>query len=65
VASSRRPAGLTPGSEINVPIAFNTVLQLPPGARFTWVLEIDGQADDEWRLSFATREPQASQVRPS
>ncbi len=58
-----RPAGLTPGSEINVPIAFNTVLQLPQDARFTWVLEIDGQADEEWRLSFATREPQP-QVLP-
>jgi len=29
------------------------------------VLEIDGQADEEWRLSFATREPQPSQVRLS
>ncbi len=59
-----RPAGLAPGTEINVPIAFNTVLQLPAGARFTWVLEIDGQADEQWRLSFATRETQPSQVRP-
>jgi hypothetical protein len=51
-----RPAGLAPGTEINVPVAFNTVLQLPPGQRFTWVLEIDGQADEGWRISFATRE---------
>jgi hypothetical protein len=51
-----RPAGVAPGTEINVPIAFNTVLQLPPGRRFTWVLEIDGQMDEAWRLSFATRE---------
>ena len=48
---------------MTVPIAFNTVLQLPQDARFTWVLEIDGQADEEWRLSFATREP-PSQVLP-
>jgi hypothetical protein len=53
-----RPAGLAPGTEINVPVAFNTVLQLSPGGRYTWVLEIDEQADDEWRLSFATRENQ-------
>jgi len=53
-----RPAGMTPGMEINVPIAFNTVLQLPPGARFTWMLEIDGRADEARRLSFATREAQ-------
>jgi len=30
---------------------------LSAGGRYTWVLEIDGQADEEWRLSFATREP--------
>jgi hypothetical protein len=50
-----RPAGLAPGTEINVPVAFNTVLQLPPGRRFAWVLEIDGQTDEDWRISFATR----------
>jgi hypothetical protein len=50
-----RPAGMAPGAEINVPVAFNTVLQLPPGRRFTWVLEINGRADDAWRVSFATR----------
>jgi hypothetical protein len=50
-----RPPGMAPGAEINVPVAFNTVLQLPPGRRFTWVLEINGRADDAWRVSFATR----------
>lgn len=55
---SGRPPGVAPGTEINVPIAFNTVLQLPPGSRFTWVLEINGQTDDTWRLSFATRDAQ-------
>jgi len=53
-------AALAPGTEINVPVAFNTVLQLSPGGRFTWVLELEEQADDEWRLSFATRENQPS-----
>lgn len=51
-----RPPGIAPGTEINVPVAFNTVLQLPPGQRFTWVLEIDGRTDDAWRVPFATRE---------
>jgi len=37
-------------------VAFNTVLQFPPGQRFTWVLEIDGRSDDAWRVPFATRE---------
>jgi hypothetical protein len=37
-------------------VAFNTVLQLPPGQRFTWVLGIDERANDAWRVSFVTRE---------
>ena len=59
-----RPAGLAPGTEINVPIAFNTVLQLPPGRRFTWVLEINGQTDESWRASFATREAASLVLAP-
>jgi hypothetical protein len=47
-----------------VPIAFNTVLQLPPGARFTWVMEINGTTDEAWRLSFATRAAQPTQPHP-
>jgi hypothetical protein len=57
-----RPPGLAPGTEINVPIAFNTVLQLPPGRRFSWDLEIDGRTDEDWRVSFATREALAGQA---
>lgn len=53
-----RPAGVLPGTEISVPFAINTgTLQLPPGGRFTWLLEVDGRGDDDWRLSFATRPP--------
>ncbi len=51
-----RPAGVATGTKINVPVAFNIVLQLPPGQRFTWVLEIDGRTDDAWRMPFATRQ---------
>ena len=47
-----------------MPVAFNTVLQLSPGGRFTWVLEMEEEADDEWRLSFATRENQPSPTLP-
>jgi hypothetical protein len=46
---------MTPGAEINVPVSFNTVLQLEPGRRYSWVLEINGHADDAWRLPFATQ----------
>jgi hypothetical protein len=52
--ASSRP-GMTPGAEINVPVSFNTVLQLEPGRRYSWVLEINGQADDAWHLPFATQ----------
>jgi hypothetical protein len=51
-----RPAGMTPGSEIGVPMSFGSVLNLPPGQRFTWVLEVSGHAEEDWRLSFATRQ---------
>jgi hypothetical protein len=54
-----RPPGMTPGSEIGVPMTFGSVLHVPPGRRFTWVLEVSGEADDDWRLSFATRPAQA------
>jgi len=55
---ARRPPTMAPGTEINVPMTFNIVLQLAPGGRYTWVLEVDGYADDAWRLSFATRQVQ-------
>lgn len=61
-----RPAGVTPGSEINVPIAINTVLQLAPGQRFTWLLEVDGHSEDDWRVEFSTRDvPRGSPLPPS
>jgi hypothetical protein len=53
-----RPPGITPGSDIGVPMTFGSVLNLPPGHRYTWVLEIDGQTQDDWHLSFATRTTQ-------
>src|SRR5438128_2093163 len=49
-----RPAGVKPGTDINVPLAFNTVLQLAPGRRYTWVLGVGGQPDARWSLSCAT-----------
>jgi hypothetical protein len=51
---------MTPGTEINVPMSFNIVLHLAPGTRYSWMLDVDGQADDSWRLSFETRQAQAA-----
>jgi Family of unknown function (DUF6941) len=51
-----RPAGVKAGAEISIPVAFNNILQLAPGKGFTWVLEVDGQRGDDWKLPFTTRE---------
>jgi hypothetical protein len=57
-----RPAGLPEGVALDVPIALNFgVLPLPPGQRFTWKLEIDGDTQEGWEVSFTTRpEPRQS-----
>jgi hypothetical protein len=47
---------MTPGTDINVPVSFNIVLHLTPGRRYSWVLDVDGHADDSWQLSFETRQ---------
>src|SRR5262245_49386968 len=51
-----RPAGLPEGVALDVPLALNLgVLPLSPGSRFTWKLEIDGNSEDSWEVSFTTR----------
>lgn len=54
---SRRPPGLPLGTPLDVPLAILVPpLQLAPGARFSWVLDLDGQTQDDWHLDFSTRE---------
>jgi hypothetical protein len=51
-----RPPGLRAGAPIDAPMAFTVPpMQLAPGQRYTWVLDIDGQTRDEWVLGFSTR----------
>jgi hypothetical protein len=57
---ARRPPGMLPGAEINVPMSFNIVLQLDPGRGYSWVLDVDGHDGDAWRLSFETRQAQTT-----
>ena len=38
-----------------------SVLNLPPGRSYTWVLEISGHTEEDWRLSFATRQAPAAE----
>jgi hypothetical protein len=52
---ARRQPGMTEGADINVPMAFNIVLHLPPNGRYTWQIEVDGYADETWALPFETR----------
>ena len=51
-----RPAGLLPGADVDFPLAFQIgPLPLAAGQRYEWVLDIDGETRDEWRLTFSTR----------
>ena len=63
-----RPAGLAPGTPLDVTTVVNiNQLSLPPGGRFFWRCAIDGRpaADwghtaDDWQIAFSTRPaPQA------
>lgn len=52
-----RPAGVTPGVSLDVPIAINFgALPTKPGTRYTWRLSIDDNTEPEWRVRFSVRE---------
>jgi hypothetical protein len=51
-----RPAGLRPGTPIDLAFAINIgPLPLPPGGRYEWRLTIDGQSEAHWHAAFSTR----------
>ena len=51
-----RPAGVPPGTPIDLPIAINiSPMPLTPDSRYTWKLAVDGESDVDWELSFSTR----------
>jgi hypothetical protein len=51
-----RPAGLKPGTPIDVPLAISLPpLNIPPGGRYEWRLHIDDETREDWRLPFTTR----------
>jgi hypothetical protein len=51
-----RPPGLKPGTGIDFTLAINFgPLPLPPGQIYEWILKIDDETEDEWRLTFQTR----------
>lgn len=52
-----RPPGIPPGTPIDLPLAINIgPLPLPAGGRYVWRLTVDGQTDENWQVSFTTRE---------
>jgi hypothetical protein len=51
-----RPAGLTPGTPLDVVLALNIgPLLLEPGSRYVWRIWIDEQTREDWEVSFSTR----------
>ncbi len=57
-----RPAGIKPGTPLEMPIAVNSgPLPLEPGRRYEWRLSIDGEGDEDWRLAFSIR-PEVEQA---
>ena len=51
-----RPPGLRPGTPLDTPLAVSIPpLSLVPGARYTWLVEIDGKTEEHWRVSFSVR----------
>jgi hypothetical protein len=53
-----RPAGLPPGTPLEIAYAINLgPLPLPPGRRYVWQLTIDDQSHEDWQVAFTTRPP--------
>ncbi|HEX4690198.1 MAG TPA: hypothetical protein VH276_05870 [Solirubrobacteraceae bacterium] len=51
-----RPPGIKRGAPLNVPLAINLPpQQFVPNSRYEWRLSINGQTDEEWRVTFSTR----------
>lgn len=51
-----RPPGTKPGTPMAMPMA----LGIPPvplsaSSQYVWALSIDGESDEDWRLTFSTR----------
>jgi hypothetical protein len=51
-----RPAGIQPGTPIDVPAAISIgPVPIPPGGRYVWRLSIDGRSEPDWEVAFSTR----------
>jgi hypothetical protein len=51
------------GTPLQVPAAIPVPpYDVPPGGRYEWRLEINGQTDEDWRIGFSTRPAAQSNV---
>lgn len=51
-----RPAGLRPGTPIDLALAFNVApIPLRPDSRYVWHCSINNVTEDAWQVSFSTR----------
>ena len=51
-----RPAGIKPGSWLEVAVALNFgPIVLPPNGSYVWRLSINDETDEHWALPFVTR----------
>jgi hypothetical protein len=61
-----RPAGVTPGVSLDVPLAINfAALPLQAGRRYTWRLSIDDNSEPDWRVGFSVREAAQPKAPPA
>lgn len=51
------PPGMKRGTPLTTGIAinFSPAPPIPPGGRYEWRLEVDGETAEDWRLGFSTR----------
>jgi len=53
-----RPAGLPPGTPIDLPLAISIgPFPLPSGRRLVWRLTVDGETREDWQVGFSVRPP--------
>jgi hypothetical protein len=51
-----RPAGLRPGTPLDVTMAINLgALPLPPDGRYVWRCFVNDETREDWQLGFSTR----------
>jgi hypothetical protein len=52
----QRPPAHRAGVPLDVPLVIGVpAMRLERSSRYTWLLDVDGVARDDWRLSFSTR----------